>query len=269
MPRIYKKRPTKKRRAPKRRLYKRKRSLKAMVQRVINRNLEVKSAQYYNDAHFLYPVANSAQFLDNIIELGPNGVDITVAQGTGQGARIGNTVRTKRLTFRGTLIPLPYNVVSNTTPIPYQVKIWIFYDKSNPTATPDPRTDFFQYGNSQRAFQGQLTDLWAPINTDRYAVLAVKTFKLGFALNATTAAPSSAITGGAQPNNDFKMNANFSFDLTKHYPKIVKFDDTLNAPMTRSLYAIFEYVPADGTQLASGVIGCSVEYMLDYKFTDA
>lgn len=244
--------------------------LKKMVRREIARTEEVKCVQYYNDAKLLH-TATSASVLDNIIELGPDGVNLTISQGTGQGNRIGNRIMTKSLKFKGTLIALPYNAASNPTVIPQQVKIWIFYDKTDPTAVPDPRTNFFQNGNSVRAIQGQLTDFWAPINTERYAVLASKTFKLGFALNATTDAPSTSITTNAIPNNDFKLNANFSFDLTKHYPKVVKFADGGNTPTTRGLFAMFEYVRADGTSngTSDNTLCVGVEYMLDYHFTDA
>lgn len=268
MARRYKKRSYKKKRTTRRTRYPRYKAIKAVVRRAIDKNLEVKCAQYYNDGKFLQAVA-SASFPDNVIELGVDGVNITVPQGTGQGNRIGNRVRTKRLRFKGTLIPLPYSVVSNTTPKPIQMKCWIFYDKTDPVAVPDPRTNFFQNGNSVRAIQGQLTDFWAPINTERYAVLATKTFKLGFSLSATTAAPSSAIPAAAQPNNDFKLNCNFSFDLTKHYPKIVRFADGSNTPTTRGLFALFVYAPADGTQVVADQIMVGLEYMLDYKFTDA
>ena len=109
--------------------------------------------------------------------------------------------------------------------------------------------------------------MWRPVNTDRYKVLATKTFKLGYSYYAGSngALPNS----GNFSNNDFKLNANFSFDLTKHYPKNVVFDDATTVPSTRGLFCMIQYVAANGGALPTTNYSVGSQWMLDYHYEDA
>jgi len=263
-----KRRTLKRKRSTKRKSYSRKTSIKKIVKREIARNIENKCKQQFNFEKSLYPSA-AVNFPDNVIELGP-GALMLIAQGTGQGSRIGNTIKTKKLMFKGTVVPTPYNAGTNGNPRPVQLKMWIFYDKSDPTAVPQPGNDFFQDGGSSRGFSNDLTDLWSPINTDKYRVLASKSFKIGYSQYAGAAAtPANQQAFQAYSNNDFKLNANFSFDLTKHYPQMVKFNDNSTTPTTRGLFCLFYYTGADGQQLPSTSVSLGVQYMQDYVYEDA
>lgn len=263
--------------ASKKRTYKRKSyapkrkvtPLKKMIRREIARNIENKTTQSYN---YNFPIrpATSASFQNNVFELGPAGSGMTIAQGTGQGQRIGNTIKTKKLTWKGTIVALPWDTSTNPNPRPQQVKLFVFYDKTDPTAVPQPATNFFQDGNSSKGFQDDLADLWSPINTDRYRVLTTRTFKLGYSQYAGTAnTPANQGAQQAFSNNDFKLNCNFSVDLTKYYPQIVKFNDNNNIPTTRGLYALWITCAADGTVWTSTWITCAAQWVQTYEFEDA
>jgi len=246
----------------------RKGGLKKLVRREIARNVENKTKQSYVITKTIVP-SSSVNAQDNVIELGPT-VGLVIEQGVGQGQRIGNRIKTKKLVWKGTMVPTPYNATTNGIPVPQQVKIWIFYDRTDPNAEPQPATNFFQDGNSSRGFLNDLADLWAPINTDRYRILASKTFKIGYA-DYSGQTTNAAATSGNQyfANNDFKLNANFSFNLTKHYPKNVRFDDNNGVPTTRGLFAMFHTVTADGTAFPSGSIPLGVQYVQNYVYEDA
>ena len=97
--------------------------------------------------------------------------------------------------------------------------------------------------------------MWSPINNDRYKVVATRQYKLGYAENA-----GSGPTPNAQyfANNDFKLNANFSIDLTKHYIKQIKFNDGSTAPTTRGLFMIMSYAPANGSLLELAFVPLAV-----------
>lgn len=262
-----------KRRAPKRRVHKRKSyakktSIKRVVKAVIHRAAETKNIQRYNLGMNIYP-ANSASFLGSIIELGP-GSTMLITQGAGQGSRIGNRIETVSHTFKGTLTPNPYNATTNPDPRPLQVKMWIFYDKTDPTAVPNPvGNPFFQDGSSVVGFANDLVDHWRPINTDRYRILAQRTFKLGYSQYAGTAATvANQGANQAYSNNDFKMNCPFSINLTKHQIKQIRFNDANNEPMTRRMFAMFQPVEASGTQMAATHNPCGVQFMEDYRYKD-
>lgn len=273
----YKKRRTFKRRAARRpirrkRVTKLAKPMRRAVQRMISRRVENKTAQQYVYDRIYSPV-NAPDFeAQNIIPLGPDPTSVSIAQGVGQGQRIGNTIHTKKLVIRGTLVPLRYDVAANTAPTPVQIKIWIFYDKSDPSAIPSPvgGANFFQNGNASKGFQNDLTDLWSPVNTDRYRVLATRTFKLGNA--AYEGLPDGLLSTEQNQfytNNDFKYNANFSINLTKHYPKTVKFNDNNTTPTTRGLFMMTAYFLANGSAVNSGQRMVGVQYMQDYQYEDA
>jgi len=243
-------------------------ALKKMIRREIARNVENKTAQYFEDnlALVTYPSGNF-----DVMNIQNCGLDSALAviinQGTSQGARIGNAITTKKLTFKGTIWPAAYSASTNLVPAPVQGKIWIFYDKINPTVIPSVKgnNDFLQLGGSSSTFRNDLTDMWAPVNKDRYRVLATKTFKLGFADYAGTGnLPGSQYFA----NNDFKMNYNFSFNLTKHFPKRVKFNDNNADPVTRGLFFMVEYVGANGNNFFPATM-LNMSYSLDYVFEDA
>lgn len=251
--------------APKRKMT----SIKKVIRREIARNVENKTQQYYNFQRNLEVPSTGAVFsTSNIFPVGVDPSSLVISQGAGQGQRVGNKIKTKKLMFKGTFNPLPYDSIRNAQPQPVQVKMWIFYDKNDVTAVPNPlgAGDFFQDGSGSRSFAGDLVDLWSPVNTDRYRILATKTFKLGYATyNGQGALPDL----GNVSNNDFNLNCNFSFDLTKHYPQMVTFVDTSATPSTRGLFCMVEYCFSQGGLTGSGTRAVNMQYMIDYKYEDA
>lgn len=265
-----KKRTTKRRFAKKRSMKRTKRpALKKMIRREIARNAENKTQQKYNYNNILHTPGTGSSFANNnVLPVGLGPSSIILSQGAGQGQRIGNVVTTKKLTFKGTIFPLGYNAINNAQPLPVCVKMWIFYDKTLPTTLPNPDSsaDFFQDGSGVATFHRDLTDLWSPVNTDRYRILTSRMFKVGYAGYYGTGAVANQ---GNFANNDYKLSANFSINLTKYYPKRVKFVDGSTLPTTRGLFAMFEPIWANGAQTQIGNQICSLQYMLDYVFEDA
>jgi len=239
-------------------------NLRQIVKREIARNVENKTAQQYSLNQNLYP-SNSASFSYNTIELGIN-PNMTINQGVGSSGRIGNEIKTKKLTWKGIIAPLPYDATYNNLPTPVVLKLWIFYDKTDPTAIPAPLSNFFQYGGTNKGFSNDLVDTIFPENTDRYRILTTRTFKLGFANYE-----GSGLNAAAQAfaNNDFKFNQEFSIDLTKYYPQRVRFDENVGTPTTRGLFAQFTVVRADGAAMNAAVIPCNFQFVQDYVYEDA
>lgn len=244
-------------------------SLKRTIKKQIRRSQETKNIQRYNLGQSIVP-SNAPAFQANIIELGP-GASMLITQGTGQGQRVGNKIATVRHVFKGTIVPFGYDVTTNPNPRPIHVKMWIFYDKTDPVAVPNPvGNPFFQDGSGVAGFANDLVDHWRPVNTDRYRVLAVRTFKVGFANFAGTAASTSNQAQMQQyANNDYKLNANFRINLTRHQIKNIRFNDGNNEPMTRRMFCMWQPVDGTGAQLNSTHIPCGVQYMEDYHYKDA
>jgi len=245
-----------------------KKTLKKVIKAVISRASETKTIQRYNLGQNVLP-SNAAGFVTNIIELGP-GSTMLIPQGTGQGQRIGNKIQTVSHTFKGTLCPLPWNASTHPDPRPMHVKMWIFYDKTDPTAAPNPITNgFFQNGDSVTGFTNDLLDHVRPVNTDRYCVLATRSFKVGFSQYAGTATTTGNQTAyQAYSNNDYKLSCNFSVNLTKHQIKQIRFNDTNNEPTTRRMFCMWQPVDAAGGGVSGTSIPCVVQYAEDYRYKD-
>lgn len=267
----YRRKRTFKKRRPKRRFAKKRGAkrpaIKKMIRREIARNVENKTVQIFNFDRTLGDVTEPNFDSSNVFALGPDPASILINQGTGQGGRIGNRIRTKKLTLKGVFTPAFYHATYNTQPTPQQIKVFIFYDKTDPNALPQPATaaDFFQNGNSARSFAGDVTDMVMPVNADRYRVLTSRTYKLGY---STFTGTGSAQPAGNFSNNDFKMNCNFSIDVTKYYPKDVRFPDNSALPTTRGLYCMVICSPANGLG-AAAQRPVTMQYVQDYRFEDA
>lgn len=263
---MYRKKSSKK---PKKAFKKRKSSsIKKLVRMEVARNIENKSAQCENLQQVLYG-SDDTNFANNVITLGPSPI-MSIQQGSSNGSRVGTQIKTKKLTIKGTLVPTQWNTTTNTNPAPVQVKMWVIYDRINPDTIPQVQSNFFQSNNANQAFRNDLTDMWAQVNTDRYRVLATKTFKLGFAAYTGTASTAAnQLNWQAYTSNDFKLNCNFSFDLTKHYPKFVKFDENGSTPMTRGLYLLVQPVYAAGIPIPNGTYTAAIQWAQNYVYEDA
>jgi len=242
-------------------------SVKRIVKQAISRSLENKCRQY-NNTFNVVPSSDIGAFDANILPLHPYQSFLQIDQGVGQGARIGNSITTKRVMFKGTLTPKAYNPDFNPTPSPHQIKMFIFYDRRFPTFQPTPATngDFYQFNNTSEGFSNNLTDLWKPVNTDRYRLLYQRTFKLGFAAYSGT---GSSASFQSYANNDFKLNANFSINITKYLIKTVKFDDNNSDPTTRGLWCMFVPLKANGDPIPSANRLSELSCMIDYNYEDA
>lgn len=244
-------------------------AIKKMVKREIARNVENKTREVYFNNVTIYP-SNATLFQNNVVTVSPNSSTLSIAQGTTQGARIGNQIKTKKLVMRGIFNPLEFHSTTNVTPRPVNIKMIVFYDRQAPSAVPQPLTNLFQLGSSQAGLVGALSDMIMPYNNDRYRVLATKQFKLGYSnYIGTTGSGSPQETQQYWANNDYKMNCQYSWDLTKYMPQMVKFNDASNDPTTRGLYVLTYIVPADGTVYGTVVEALTHTYVIRYDYEDA
>lgn len=241
--------------------------LKKLVRNEIARSVENKTFQYLGTSYDILP-SNSPGFDANIIPCYCAPSYLAISQGTGQGNRIGNSIKIKKLKVSGILFPRPYSSTVNPTPAPVQIKFWFFYNKEQPNSVPTPATsaDFFQFGSTAIGFQNEFFDHTMPINTDKYRVLTTRTVKLGYAsYNGTGSAPNQ----GGFSNNDFRLNAKLDVDLTKYCVKNCKFRDNNTLPTTRGIYMMAQPIFADGSAMASTVISSRMEYMMSVVYEDA
>lgn len=218
-------------------------AVKAIVKKEIARNVENKSVQlsYSRD---LSP-ATSTDFSTQAFPLTPelaSNVGLQIQQGVGQGERVGNQIKIKKLYLNFFLTPKPFDAITNPQPRPAYVILWIYYDRTNPTAlTPLIASNVLQNGNTSIGLTNSPQDFLYPPNDEKYRVVLRKVFKVGYSINNGTGALSQY---QSFTNNDFKMAIKGGIDCTKWIIKNVKFNDSSDIPSTRNLMYCFQPIAA-------------------------
>lgn len=245
--------------------------VKQAIRREIKRDVEVKSRQTYYGQTGLYGPASATVNATNNLVVCPSGTACDVLQGTGEGARIGNQIRTRRLVHRGILIPNPYNATDNPDPHPIEVRMIYYRQRSDPAQLPGtPFSDFFQFNSTTNAVPDSLSGQIEVINQDKYQVFTQRYFKVGYQLSGPTNQAVGVITPGVTAaNNDFKLNCKFWVDLTKYLPSVVRYNDNNADPTTPGIYCLIIVSRADGTAIGNAAIPLDICHTLDFQYEDA
>jgi len=258
-------------RRPTKRSYKPRTSLAKKVQAIVSRHVENKTIQQFAQN---VPIKNyhSVGWAADCfgIPMSPQAGCMEIFQGTGQGQRIGNSIKIKKLTFKGIIFPAPYSLVSNLSPQPTEIKFWFGYQKNVPTAKPDAYFSFFQNGSSAQNFSTNLLDMVKPVNADTFKIFKTRCFKLGFANYEHAGIDNSQ---QRYANNDFALNHKFSFDLTPYVVKHMKYlDNTTSVIMQRGLWLMCEAVWANGSSsslIQNGEVQALMSYTISCDYEDA
>lgn len=192
----------------------------------------------------------------------------SIAQGVLQGNRIGNVIKTRKCFLNYILRPNSYDAITNPTPVPLEVQLFLGHTKSTPTLIPVALdiNQLFQAGSSVAAPIGQLRDIISIVNTDYWVIKKRWTHKVGYAENGGSGgAPNSAYFA----NNDFKMNTVKRLNITNLVPAKIQFNDAGITPTSKNLFFFFQAVSASGTILPATTAGCNIDYWIDFHYEDA
>lgn len=274
------------RRAPKRRMYRKRRglgvkSVKAIVQSVVERGRETKSlqAQIFNYYVYSYTHGNAGSIDTAIMfSLTPNTAvtfpqgQIALSQGVGAGNRVGNAVEFTKGTLRMMLSCNPYDATINPFPQPIIAKIFVGYDRTKPYGMPDPSLpDFFQNGSSASNPTGTLSDMFNLVNKDRYVICYTRTVKIGnaeyFGQPATSGSTAPPVYQ-YYTNNDYKLNPVVNINFSKKMIHKAKFDDTTNTMSQRGTYC---WILTSPTNFTSTMVGApmAINAQINNEFKDA
>jgi len=236
------------------------------VRKVLQQEAEKKKVQYYEvDKFILAYNCTAATWQSSIFPVTPYGASLTINQGTGDGGRVGNRIKINKLRLKGAFTPTAYSAGNNATPQPLMVRMWLLYDKENPTIIPTPGNDFIQNGGAAQTLSSTFSDMISIVNSDRWVVKYDQTFKLGFAGYAGTG--TSAVFQSFA-NNDFQLIQEFDIDVLPMIPKTYVFDDNSAIPETRGLFMVIEAVPTTGLAPATTLIGAEMHFSLNLEYTD-
>jgi len=211
--------------------------------------------------------SNGTSWNTTIIPVTPFQSFLSIAQGMGQGERIGNSIRIKKLQLKGVICPKGYNATTNPFPRPGFLKLFFLTRKDAPMELQSTITDVFQYAGSSEGFGTALYNLQRPINTDEWMVHTTRTFKVGYA-SATSIGAGAVGDSHYYANNDFKLANFFNIDLTKYCVKTIKFDDNSVNPSTRNIVMYPVWYSVDNATLGTTEIPASLHYDLHIEYED-
>jgi len=265
MPFNGKRRNYRKKRVTKKRAYKKRgvsSAVRRYVKRTIHSNIENKCAQISASGARLATHAVNTNMLT--LPLIPSSA---ILQSVEQAGRIANEIRTRKCHFTFCLHQAPHNSGTNATPEPQDVLIFIGKLKGNKTKVPD-NSDYaklFQAGTNSVGPYSTTLDHCLSVNKDYFTVYKRLRFKVGFSQDGQL---GNNNTYQHFANNDYKLNIVKKLDLTKHCPKIVKFNDNTSAPTNDNLYMFAYCVNANGTFTATNT-PATIDYCIDYEYEDA
>jgi len=240
-------------------------AVKTYVNRTIHRQIENKNVQLNSSTSF-GNILQSATL--NVAPLTPYTGALLIAQGTGSANRTGNEVKTRKVMLKYCLIPKAYSAVSNTTPRPMYIQMWLGYVKNSSGLRPIA-SDFdqlYNYNNTVNPILGQLFDLNQSINTDYWTIKKYWTHKIGYAINTSSGSDGN---NANYANNDFPYSVVKKLDISKLYPKTLKFNDVSATISGPGLFFFYQCLAANGDTLAASQLPCNLQWQLEVQFEDA
>jgi len=245
-------------------------SIKKYVNATIHKNIENKIQNFNEDFSFSSVNSDPTMSVAPITPQSSQPSGIRISQGVGAGDRTGNSIRTRKVIFRYSITPQPYDENFVPYPQPVWVRMYFGYIRGcrDVAPTAGQLSNFFQAGNVSEPFAGNLTDMVRPYNKDLFHVCCMRTHKIGNAFITKNRTTPSAVDEQNYSNNDFKLNALGSVDLTKYIPKTMKFNDANDNPDT-GLYVWFNSVYASGNFTTDNIAQTRCFYSIDYEYEDA
>lgn len=241
-------------------------TVRAVVKREIGLLAESKVVNYTAQPYLQGIATGSFSTIgEGIIPLSPFAGFVDIPQGTGQGARVGNYVRTKKCILSMVMSIQPYNAIYNIVPKPMMIKCWFvkFKGQSNSTAS---LTGFFQNGSTSSNLTGFLSDFTQEVNKEAVTLLGSKIFKIG---NANISGTGNLPVNQFFANNDYPLNVLVNLDVTKYLSAKYHWQDsTTTTPTNDPTYMVIEAVNADNTQVVASSRPGLLGYTVTYHYTD-
>lgn len=253
--------------------------VKKVVKNMLSRRIET---QRDFNTWILTPLClqnTTGNLANNVVVLNPSSASVNgwnIGLGTGSNQMKGTKVRLSYAKLKYLMTLQPYNATIN--PLngkPCLLRMYIFKNRripQNDLAVTNicgngVNANFFESGNSDIGFIGNVEDYINKINEDRYQYLAHRTFKIGNAIQPnTTIGVGSPIY--AQSNNDFKMSIIGSMNVTPYLKRFATRDDD-GQYMDDYVFCLFQYVYADGTTATNVSAPIKIRMELEYGYTDA
>lgn len=268
--RMYRRRPAPKKKGGvvKRAIRKAKKSIFAKrVKAVVTKLSETKIANYAVQNRSITSVASADwdQYVLNLLPQDAGGTmsTVTVAQGDSQNSRDGNQIRLVSGKLTGVIkANTLYDPTTNYNPAPMRLTMWIVklkpvLDDTLASLESVVANSFFQNGSVSTGFQSTTVDLTRTVNADHVTLVKKRTFNIGVSEYVSSyGVNNSANAYQRYMNNDTSISRMFRIDITKHLPKMMRFNDgSNNCSNSRKLWMFWSVQRFDGTLPLQGPVG--------------
>jgi len=227
-------------------------SVKSMVQRMITSKDEhkVAASSVANQAVTVYNTITQS-----LLQYDCRQVFQAIAQGAGEGNRIGNSINCTSNIVSGFVQIAGATITSNI-----YIRMVVLRTKADILPVNGTLNNLFNFGNNVLPPVGTLMDMIRNINKDYYTVYFSKKVLLG---------SSDSVTSVLAMNNTMG-NCFFQFDLTKHFGGKITYNDANNTPTNKAAYLIFIPCNADGTVVTTLQLApYQVSINNEVKYTDS
>lgn len=251
--------------------------VKAVVKRVLGKQVETKVAQ---DAGSLVPrcIQNGMtqiQFDALTFMCTPQGATIgaitqsypIIGNSIAQNGRIGDEIRIKGHYINYIVNARSYNVTTNPTPKANIVQVWVVQPKTANanglngfTVQSSSSAVFFEnQADSDSGMNGTVYDTIRKVDRDNFRVLYKRTHKIGWAGSLTTTDQANF-----NQNNDFKQYQTGRIKIKGHNLKF----DRLDRPQKLPIYMFVQTMAADGSLYPTTTIPVEFKFNSSIYYTD-
>lgn len=229
--------------------------IRSIVRKTISGEAEKKSYIVYAANQSIITASATTPFA---VYLAPQ-----VAQGGGDGQRIGNKIKVISSVLRICINLLPYNAVSNPLPPPLLVRILILGFKKqnvNSAGVTDASSALFEVNSGVVGPQGNPLDITLQVNDQSWVVYYDQVIKLG----ATGTSSTTPVSSGAYFDAS-DMSAFLNIPI-KHIG-MFQYNDTTNVPTNKNTFLFIQPVTADGQGSGSYTMA-ECHYTIVTKYID-
>lgn len=237
------------------------------VKAVVTRLSETKVANYAVQNRTITTIASADWdlYVLNLLPQDAGGTmsTVTIAQGDSQSTRDGNQIRLVSGKLTGVIkANVLYDPTYNYDPKPMRITLWIVklkpvLDDTLASLESVVANSFFQNGAVSTGFQSTTIDLTRSVNADHVTLVKKRTFNVGAAdYSSSFGVGSAANVSQRYANNDTSISHMFRIDITKHLPKMMRFNDgSNNCSNSRKLWMFWSVQRFDGTIPLQGPAG--------------
>lgn len=187
-----------------------------------------------------------------------------IAQGAGQGERIGNKVRTRKATLNINMNVDSITIASGYVP-PMYIDVYIYKVRKSNNVTAVPLDQFLQYGNTSTDYDSASLFQSGNLNINRDQILLKRKKRVLLTNKAESNQTGLALVNGSNINNAHNMTV----DITKFLAKNMNFQDAVTNTPEDNLYVSVVATPNDyNTLYAQNFVFGQFSTMVQYSYED-